>query len=354
MDAEKQIRSWKRRNLFVGGMIVLILLTLAFGMWMKGQDLSPRSLTVEKPHPEQKSERPDSPHPEKETALRDVNIRQKVDEIKAALRIGLTQAEVLGRIPGVYSVVDDGGDLENGADEHWSISFFRQPDYVPEVPGHVIDEEGLESGRVGANLFISWKEKKLYLYSITYVQGPDNEIHFYWMRPNGTVGLERLNEKAPPTVFDLGEKEMDLYFLFMETNQEEILRGVEPADILKLYLFAMDEGHLRTQYAFYAEEPELEKPSLEQFLADVRKDAAGAEKVRQWLNDLKANASGFELRMIDRNLPAGSGSGTTPIDQGQAEEALVLVKFTDHREPFPFHFRKNQQGIWKVRWMPLH
>ncbi|MCM3591421.1 hypothetical protein M4D58_12390 [Brevibacillus borstelensis] len=277
----------------------------------------------------------------------DEEIQNKVQEIKEALRIGLTQEEVKKRIQAPYNVVDDNGDLENGADEFWNISFFKQEGYVPEEPEYVVDETGLKARKVGLNLFIGWKEKKLYMYSIQYVQGEKNDIYFYMMRPNGTVGMEILNERPSPSVLDLGDSLKNAYFGFVETKKDGVLYGLKPADILKLYLHAEEEGDLLTQYAFYADGgDDSAKPSLEAFLEDVKNDPAGAENTQKRLADLRAHVIGFETKEQKPESPSGQKSK-------YLAEAIVYMQFSDGREALPFRLVKNQEGVWKVSWMPI-
>ncbi|USG65454.1 hypothetical protein NDK47_25670 [Brevibacillus ruminantium] len=316
-----------------------------------GPHLPPSAVTAPENQPAKGSD--PSLNPE-ELARRDKEIRKKVEEIKEALRIGLTQEEVLLRIPGEYEPIDDGGDLENGADEFWGRSFFKQPGYVPEVPGHVVDEEGLQSGKVGVNLFLAWKEKKLYLYSIQYVQGPGNDVYFYWMRPNGTTGLEtKLNERPAPSVFDLNDELKKIYFEYYEKKDDTLLKDLEPVDILKLYIFAEEEGDLHTQYALYIDDEAYEKPSLEQFLDDVINDPVGAENTQKWVADLKRNVKGFEVRLQSPQPPVIPEGEKRSMKMMQSKEALVMMEFADGREPLAFRMLKNQQGIWKVSWMPI-
>ncbi len=184
----------------------------------------------------------------------DAAILQKVEEIKESLRIGLTQDKVLKRINGSPTIVDDNGDLESGADEFWNYSFFRQEGYAPKEPFYVVDEEGLRGRKTGANLFIGWKEKKLYFYSITYVQGEKNDIVFFLMRSNGTVSEETLGVQQAPSVFDLSPELKDLYFAYMKEKKDELLKGLTPIDIFKLYVHAEEEGDLHTQYALYIQD----------------------------------------------------------------------------------------------------
>ncbi|MEJ8544214.1 hypothetical protein [Brevibacillus borstelensis] len=364
-SSQKTRRKFGERYLYTAGAAVLAAILLFAASSWQPAGLSPGGQATTAPEPVPAGPSPSTlppgttqtPGPEpspgsgqpgtqQQSGPSDEEIRQKVQEIKEALRIGLTQEEVRKRINSTHSVVDDNGDLESGADEFWNISFFKQDGYVPEEPEYVVDEQGLKARKVGLNLFIGWKEKKLYLYSIQYVQGEKNDIHFYMMRPNGTISSENISEKQAPSTFDLSHELKDTYFEFMETKKDEVLNGLGPVDILKLYFFAEGEGDLQMQYAFYTDHEEDAKPSLEQLLEDVKNDPVGADNMQKRLADLKAHVTGFETKEQRPESPPGQ----KPV---YLAEAIVYMQFSDGREAQPFRLVKNQRGIWKVSWMPI-
>jgi hypothetical protein len=133
----------------------------------------------------------------------------------------------------------------------------------------------------------------------------------------------------------------------VETKKDGVLYGLKPADILKLYLHAEEEGDLLTQYAFYADGgDDSAKPSLEAFLEDVKNDPAGAENTQKRLADLRAHVIGFETKEQKPESPSGQKSK-------YLAEAIVYMQFSDGREALPFRLVKNQEGVWKVSWMPI-
>ncbi len=114
-------------------------------------------------------------------------ILNKVNELKEKLRLGLTQEEVKSLFMDDYEIANDNGDLENGSDSYWKYSFFKEPGYNRvDIPDHVIDQEGLKNNKVGVSLFIGWKENKLHMYSIAYVDPKDKQVYLYVMNPDGT------------------------------------------------------------------------------------------------------------------------------------------------------------------------
>lgn len=101
-----------------------------------------------------------------------------VEKMKNEVKIGLTMDEIKGLYGVNYILVNDNGDLENGNDEHWKYRLLGDANYKPTSPDHVIDEEGILSGKAGVELFIGWKNEKITLFTITYL-GTDKHIHFY-------------------------------------------------------------------------------------------------------------------------------------------------------------------------------
>lgn len=129
--------------------------------------------------------------PERQT-VREEEVLQTVARIKDNVTIGSTKQEVAALFGDRYVLVDDQGDLENGCDEFWLYRFFTEEDYQSSVPDHVIDQEGIRSGKVGAAFFIGWKDERVYLYTIAYLQGPNRNLHVY-SNVNGTRAEEILN-----------------------------------------------------------------------------------------------------------------------------------------------------------------
>ncbi|MCP3776597.1 hypothetical protein NLX71_25460 [Paenibacillus sp. MZ04-78.2] len=127
----------------------------------------------------------DVKEPVKQEAIAsDEKISKQVNYIKSSLKLGMTQEEVTSLFGDKFIDVEDNGDLENGGDSFWLYRFFKQDDYKSPFPDYVVDKDGLKERKVGADLFIAWKNKKIHLYSVSYVQG--TEVHQYVVRPDGT------------------------------------------------------------------------------------------------------------------------------------------------------------------------
>ncbi|NEW04787.1 copper amine oxidase N-terminal domain-containing protein [Paenibacillus sp. SYP-B3998] len=124
----------------------------------------------------------------REVTERDQMIIKKVNEVKEKLKLGLTQEEVQALFKEKYELAQGNGDLENGSDAYWKYNFFKEPGYSrPDIPDHIVDEDGLKTKKIGAYLFIGWKNNKTHLYSISYVNPKDNRVYLFVMNPDGTT-----------------------------------------------------------------------------------------------------------------------------------------------------------------------
>ncbi|UKS29682.1 copper amine oxidase N-terminal domain-containing protein [Paenibacillus sp. HWE-109] len=120
-------------------------------------------------------------------------IIEKINEIKEKLKLGLTKEKVKSLFREQLELADVNGDLENGSDSYWKYNFFKDPNYTGALPDHVPDEEGLKNKKIGANLFIGWKNNELYLYSISYFNPKANKVYMYLLNPDGSTSDSPIN-----------------------------------------------------------------------------------------------------------------------------------------------------------------
>lgn len=118
-------------------------------------------------------------------------IAEKMKEIKQKLKLGLTKEEVQALFSEKFEEAQN-SDSENGSDSYWKYEYFKASDYNREdyIPAHadqVIDEEGLINQKIGAFLYMEWKNNKLYRYTISYVKPKDHKVYLYIMNNDGTI-----------------------------------------------------------------------------------------------------------------------------------------------------------------------
>lgn len=347
---EKLGTSGKRRASWATGVAAAVMVLVCFLAW---QQLPPKYFFIHGGTPAIPPAQPSAnlnpqantgPEitPSQEHSPSDEEIEEKVSLLKRQMKLGLTQEQVKKLVGSDYVVVDDNGDLEDGADEYWNYSFFKQPGYVPANPAYVVDQEGLRKRMVGANLFLAWKEKKLYLFTISYVNGDKDEVIFYINNPDGMIKQENMTRPNPRDEFEKGPFTLALdeglkqrYTLFAKEKKEDALEGLGPIDILKLYYHAKELNDYETVYAFYSHDPGVEMPSLQQFLEEVKKDSVRAKNSREFIKQLKEHAKTYE------------------VIKKEEQEAIIWIRYDNRGKPSGLRLSKNQQGIWKVEWMPL-
>ncbi|WP_019121844.1 hypothetical protein [Brevibacillus massiliensis] len=272
----------------------------------------------------------------------DQEIAEKVDELKQQMQIGMTQEQVKELLgPPDYVVQRESGDIEK-ANEFWNYSYFKQTGYEPAQSGFTVDEEGLRTRKVGANLFLSWtwKEQKLHQFSLSYAKGKD--VMLYSVNPDGTVKEENLTHASPeetvergPFTLDLQDGQKQRYEEFAKTKQDKALDGLAPLDIIKMYYYAKEMADYETQYALYYQDHETEIPSRQEFLQDLKTDTVGAENSRAFIKELREHGKQYSINRHDEN------------------RAVVWIRFDNKRKPLGFQLKKTPNGVWKVCWLPI-
>ncbi|WP_436376640.1 hypothetical protein [Cytobacillus sp. BC1816] len=122
-----------------------------------------------------------------------------------------------------------------------------------------------------------------------------------------------------------------VYKEFSLRGTDEILRGLSPADVFQLFLFAEETEDYYTQYALFNHDPDIEKP----FPA---------------LNDyLKAKS---ESPSIPEEQTLLHRVKNADLEEVIIDESSAYISITEE-EGFGFGLSKNNDGIWKVNWMPI-
>ncbi|TQK62960.1 hypothetical protein FB479_104278 [Brevibacillus sp. AG162] len=337
MNIEKKGKRRFRITYSVSATLVAILLVIGFTpYWLQKENASTNTIkgTTAQPSPNQILD-------PKVTALDfdDEEIMRTVDEIVGFLRVGLTQDQMKEAISVPYTAMDDyGGGGDDGAEEYWGYSIFAKEGYQRK-DWAMIEGEGLLKRDVGLELLVGWKDKKLYWYSLSYVQGKD--VYLFKLNSNGTVQEDIVNVNqdgtetpAPPSIFDLKPGEEDRYYNYMYEKKDELLRGLSPIDIVKLYVRAVQDGQLEMQYALRIVDEGVVKPTLEQYLEEVKKDPARERSI--WRGSKKMIEMGSKI-WVEYN----------------DDETIVWTEYKNKsHETTGYIMRQDDQGIWKIRWRP--
>ncbi|MGF9906469.1 hypothetical protein [Brevibacillus porteri] len=335
MNVEKKAKRRFRFTYPVSAALVAVVLVIGFTPYLLQKESTsthtPKGTSAE-------AGTHQKPDPKAHSASDDQVIMETVDEIVDVLRVGMTQEQIKEKISVPYTVVEDyGGSGDDGADEYWGYSIFAKEGYKRK-DWAMIETEGLLKRDVGLELLVGWKDKKLHWYTVSYVQGKD--VYLFKMNSNGTVHEDVVDVPQDGTqtpvatsVFDLKPEEQDRYYNYMYEKKDELLRGLSPIDVWKLYVTAQQEGQLEMQYALHIEDDGSEKPTPEQYLEDMKKDPVGARNSWKQLKTMRELASDITL------------------EQTSEKEAVVWVTFKDNRDKVGYKMQKNKQGIWKLSWL---
>lgn len=351
---EEQIRMSikdKRKKRFpfnypLGAAVVAVVLVIgATPYWLQKEGTSavPAKETTVQPSMNQ------NPSPNSDArALDDQKIKETAEEIFGILQVGMTQDQVKEKLQFPHIVIDEyGGSGDDYSDEYWGYNIFAKEGYQRKEDWILEETEGLLNRDLGLELLIFWRDKKVNGYGLSYVQG--KEIHSFGLNRSGTYsesiskGTSNSNEEYndtpdPSTLFDLKDDEKEQrYFAYMEMEEknDELWRGLSPIDILKLYVQAQKDDELEIMYALHNNDDGVEKPTLEQYLEEIKKDPIGARN---------------SARHLDKLLEQGSSMSVENISD---KEAVVWISFKDNNERFGYRMEKNKKGIWKVGWRAL-
>lgn len=138
------------------------------------------------------------------------------------------------------------------------------------------------------------------------------------------------------SILPLSEKMQELYNQFQANPDQELLRGLEPYQVMQLYLYASTQQDYDTQYEFYIKDERTVVPPKEEFLADLNKHPETKEKA------VKQNYSIITSQIIQPK---------SEVDYW--EHAIIEFKDTQTEHYTYFTLLKNNDGIWTVSWTPI-
>lgn len=135
---------------------------------------------------------------------------------------------------------------------------------------------------------------------------------------------------------ELSKKLQITYEAFVTTKDDELLRGLLPHEVFKLYFYADEKEDYETQYALYLQDEEdtiILYETVEEYISEL-KEASEEElsSTRRLIYEQLAINKTFEEVIVNNK------NATITIS-----EELALG----------FSLSKNDNGIWKVNWLPM-
>lgn len=158
-------------------------------------------------------------------------------------------------------------------------------------------------------------------------EGRGQQDYFFDVEVNKTLSLNY--------ILPLTDTGLTVYREFSRTKSNQILSRLSPTEICRLYFHAVKSGDPATQYALYVQGPQYPTPSYKQFLKDINSDKVGMQNTKLLIQKVEQDVKFVRERFVNE------------------QEAVVEIILKSGNAPLYFSMIKNNQGIWKVAWMPL-
>ncbi|MFC3771113.1 hypothetical protein [Paenibacillus sp. GCM10012303] len=124
----------------------------------------------------------------------------------------------------------------------------------------------------------------------------------------------------------------DAYQAFSKTKKDEMLMGIEPLDIFRIYMYASEKGDYETVYALFIQGNSYGTPSREEYLSGATKDPVIQEQSKnQWATWKKSYRLQEEVKGTQVTIRMISPD---PLNRNGSSLRMI----------------KNEKGIWKVAW----
>lgn len=202
-------------------------------------------------------------------------------------------------------------------------------------PDMVIDysSEAVESELFGTNT-CAYYETGDYEVIIEYDRWVKTVMKIYLSGLKNNPGIPTA-EKADIDFLELTDEELEIYKSFKNSYNEEVLRGVEPLSIMKLYIHANREKDNETEWELYTKEENHLSWDKEYHM-----NIPDEHRV--------SNFTHFE-NPINIRITCDDNDGVITWEDKYLEE------YDGNGYPFRYGFSlvKGKDGIWKVAFMPM-
>jgi hypothetical protein len=262
---------------------------------------------------------------------KDELVKEKVEQIEKRFKIGMTKEEAEQLFGGEYKEFVN-SDAEDGSVLDWQYNFFAEDGAVSHSGYEgIVDFQAIRDQEIGILLTIGWSpENDAMRMSMFY--SINGKVHIKGIRPNGTVVEEEQRSGEiviDQSTFKLSEKESAAYNWFKLNHDRDNLKELTPLSIAKLYVQAGIDGDAETEYALYTSRPDYVMWTKEEHLKN-----AAASKV-----------SKEEILAAFQGLQNGEFIETSDFEG--------YIKFENANGMQGFRLIKDDDGIWKVGFMPI-
>jgi hypothetical protein len=262
---------------------------------------------------------------------KDELVIEKVEQIEKSFKIGMKKEEAEQLYGGEYKEFVN-SDAEDGSVLDWQYSFFAEDGAVRNTGYEsIVDFQAIRDQEIGILLTIGWSpENEAMRMSMFY--SINGKVHLKGIRPDGTAVEEEQRsgeiviDQSP---FKLSEKESAAYNWFKLDHDRVNLRGLTPLSIAKLYVQAGIDGDAETEYALYTSRPDYVRWTKEEHLMYAANSKVSKE----------------EILAAFQGLQHGEFIETSDFEG--------YIKYENPNGMQGFHLIKDEDGIWKVGFMPI-
>ncbi|SET54036.1 hypothetical protein SAMN05216389_11447 [Oceanobacillus limi] len=140
------------------------------------------------------------------------------------------------------------------------------------------------------------------------------------------------------TTIEPSDELMNIYTSYKASLDDNLLQGLDPIDVFKLYYHAQIQGDQEVQYALYLQGEKYGTPDKEAYFNDRNLYENNMEDLKEFYGQLK------QLTLF------------TEVQFATNEEEYALINFEIEDKDWPSSFRLIKDpdtNVWKVQWMPL-
>jgi hypothetical protein len=165
-----------------------------------------------------------------------------------------------------------------------------------------------------------------------------------------TLKLETLLENTSymfeKDLFPLSSDLLNIYDDYSKSLDDELLRNLQPYEVMSIYIYASSLGDYETIYALYNKSEPRYYPEREEYLnGKIAGEKYGI--YHEWTGTIK-----FVEQIVFLNSAGLSNNFEYDYDSAQ----IVLYfsdDFASHSDKVHFQLSTNDDGIWKVNWLPI-
>lgn len=163
------------------------------------------------------------------------------------------------------------------------------------------------------------------------------KVEYMFSETNSTitlyVDLRGSDIQSYETTIELNDQLNAIYENYNQSHNDQLLSGLEPFDVFRLYMHATANEDHQTAYALYIKDDDWHLPSEEEYFNDINSDKQSSERSSNLYKDLQTVNKYIQMKDEDQ------------------EEAIILFTL-EHDLSFSL-IKDKAKDIWKVPFLPM-